>query len=295
MFKILIADDDYEDRELLKLEIQRSLSPERPDIRFSEAASIRQAMQNLTTQVFDLMTLDIEFDKLNEGLNALPEIFENHPTLNIIVISGKLNKSEVLEQLFRFTKDNVLKGKRWARHFDVLDKKDNKTEALRRAYSFVLKQQEGFDKVRELFLLAESYLEKDMIEKCMEIYQKIQDIAPGERESRENIHIFKSAVTPEQAREHYRRGDMIVASLLLGHCLETRLKLFTRSKLGQSFTLLSECLMALESSSSISKYKIGLFQKFVQLRNRSIHHPGSLSEKDFDYAINNISLLDEQL
>lgn len=295
MFKVLIADDDYEDRELLKLEIQRSLSPERPDIRFSEAASIRQAMQNLTTQVFDLMTLDIEFDKLNEGLNALPEIFENYPTLNIIVVSGKLNKSEVLEQLFRFTKDNVLKGKRWARHFDVLDKKDDKTEALRRAYSFVLKQQEGFDKVRELFLLAESYLEKDMIEKCMEIYQKIQDIAPGERESRENIHIFKSAVTPEQAREHYRRGDMIVASLLLGHCLETRLKLFTRSKLGQSFTLLSECLMALESSSSISKYKTGLFQKFVQLRNRSIHHPGSLSEKDFDYAINNISLLDEQL
>ncbi|MBI5098067.1 MAG: response regulator [Nitrospirae bacterium] len=294
MFKVLIADDDFEDRELLKLEIQRSLGPERPDIRFSEAASIRQAMQLLTTQVFDLMTLDIEFDKLNEGLNALPEIFENHPTLNIIVISGKLNKSEVLEQLFRFTKDNVLKEKRWARHFDVLDKKDDKTEALRRAYSYVLKQQEGFDKVRELFLLAESYLEKDMIEKCMEIYQKIQDIAPGEHESRENIHIFKSAVTPEQARENYRNGDMIVASLLLGHCLETRLKLFTRRALGQSFPLLSECFKALESSSLISKSRIGLFHKFVQLRNRAIHHPGTLSEKDFDYAVNNISLLDEQ-
>jgi CheY-like chemotaxis protein len=295
MFKVLIADDDFEDRELLKLEIQRSLGPERPDIRFSEAASIRQAMQLLTAQVFDLMTLDIEFDKLNEGLSALPEIFENHPTLNIIVISGKLNKSEVLEQLFRFTKDNVLKEKRWTRHFDVLDKKDDKTEALRRAYSYVLKQQEGFDKVRELFLLAESYLEKDMIEKCMEIYQKIQDIAPGEHESRENIHIFKSAVTPEQAQEHYRRGDMIVASLLLGHCLETRLKLFTRSTLGQSFPLLSECLKALESSNLISKHKKGLFHNFVQLRNRAIHHPGSLSEKDFDYAVNNISLLDEQL
>jgi CheY-like chemotaxis protein len=295
MFKVLIADDDFEDRELLKLEIERSLGSERPDIRFSEAASIRQALQLLTTQVFDLMTLDIEFDKLNEGVNALPEIFENHPTLNIIVISGKLNKSEVLEQLFRFTKDNVLKEKRWARHFDVLDKKDDKTEALRRAYSFVLKQQEGFDKVRELFLLAESYLEKDMIDKCLEIYQKIQDISPGERESRENIHIFKSAVTPEQAREHYRKGDIIIASLLLGHCLETRLKLFTHSALGQSFPLLSECLKALESSSLISKHKKGLFHNFVQLRNRAIHHPGSLSEKDFDYVVNNISLLDEQL
>jgi CheY-like chemotaxis protein len=295
MFKVLIADDDFEDRELLKLEIQRSLGPERPDIRFSEAASIRQALQLLTTQVFDLMTLDIEFDRLNEGVNALPEIFENHPTLNIIVISGKLNKSEVLEQLFRFTKDNVLKEKRWARHFDVLDKKDDKTEALQRAYSFVLKQQEGFDKVRELFLLAESYLEKDMIDKCLEIYQKIQDISPGEHESRENINIFTSAVTPEQAREHYRRGDIIVASLLLGHCIETRLKLFTHNTLGHSFPVLSECLKGLESNNLISKYKKGLFHKFVQLRNKAIHHPGSLSEKDFDYVINNISLLDEQL
>jgi CheY-like chemotaxis protein len=292
MFKVLIADDDYEDRELLKLEIQRSLGLEYPDIRFSEAASIRQAMQLLTTQVFDLMTLDIEFDKLNEGLNALPEIFENHPTLNIVVISGKLNKSEVLEQLFRFTKDNVLKGKRWARHFDVLDKKDDKTEALRRAYSFALKQQEGFDKVRELFLLAESYLEKGMIEKCQEIYQKIQDIAPGENESSENIKILKSAVSPEQAREYYRRGDVIVASLLLGHYLETRLKLFTRDILGHSFPVLSDCLKALESSNLISKYRKDLFYKFMRLRNRAIHHPGSLSEKDFDYAINNMSQLD---
>lgn len=295
MFKVLIADDDYEDRELLKLEIQRSLGLKYPDIRFSEAASIRQAMHLLTTGVFDLMTLDIEFDKLNEGLSALPQIFENYPTLNIIVVSGKLNKSEVLEQLFRFTKDNVLKGKRWARHFDVLDKKDDKAEALHRAYSFALKQQEGFDKVRELFLLAETYLEKDMIEKCQEIYQKIQDISPGEHESRENIHILQSAITPEQAREYYRKGDTIVASLLLGYYLETRLKAFTRNTLGHSFPVLSECLKALEGSNLVSKYKKGLFQKFIQLRNRAVHHPGSLSEKDFDYAINNMRLLDEQL
>jgi len=295
MFKVLIADDDYEDRELLKLEIQHSLDLRHPDVKFSEAASIRQALNLLTTQVFDLMTLDIEFDKLNEGLTALPEIFENYPTLNIIVISGKLNKSEVLEQLFRFTKDNVLKEKRWARHFDVLDKKDDKTEALRRAYSFALKQQEGFDKVRELFLLAESYLEKDMIEKCQEIYQKIQDIAPGEQESRENIRILQSSVSPEQAREYFRKGDLIVASLLLGHYIETRLKAFTRKTLGQSFPVLSECLKALESSSPISNNKKGLFQKFMRLRNKAIHQPGSLSEKDFDYIINSMHLLDKQI
>lgn len=295
MFKVLIADDDYEDRELLKLEIQRSLDLGYPDIRFSEASSIKQVMQLLTTQVFDLITLDIEFDKLNEGLNALPEIFENYPTLNIIVISGKLNKSEVMEQLFRFTKDNVLKGKRWARHFDVLDKKDDKTEALRRAYSFVMKQQEGFDKIRELFLLAESYLEKDMIEKCQEIYHKIQEIAPGEQESHENINILKVPVSPERAREYYRRGDVIVASLLLGHCIETRLKSFTRNVLGNFSPALSECLMALENSNRITKNKKELFQKFVRLRNKAIHKPGTLSEIDFDFAVNSMDLLDHQL
>lgn len=125
MVKVLIADDDFEDRELLKLEVQMALEPLEPDIRFSEAVSVRQAKQLLTMQTFDLMTLDIEFDRMNEGIDALPEIFETWPTLSIVIVSGKLNKSEVAEQLFRFTKDNVLKGKRWSRHFDVLDKKDD--------------------------------------------------------------------------------------------------------------------------------------------------------------------------
>ncbi len=169
MFKVLIADDDFEDRELLKLEIQRALKGDEPDLRFQEAVSVREALKALTTQVFDLMTLDIEFDKMNEGIDALPELFETHPTLNIIVISGKLDKSEVSERLFRFTKDNVLKGKRWARHFDVLDKKDDKTEALQRAFAFAVKQREGADSIRELFLLAESYLEKNMLDKCLEV------------------------------------------------------------------------------------------------------------------------------
>ena len=217
MFSVLIADDDFEDRELLKLEIQRALEGINADLRFHEAVSVKDAVKALTTQVFDLMTLDIEFDRMNEGIDALPELFETHPTLNIIVISGKLDKSEVSERLFRFTKDNVLKGKRWARHFDVLDKKDDKTEALRRAYDFASKQREGADSIRELFLLAESYLEKNMLDKCLEVYQKIQRLAPGDIESRENIGIVKGDVSAEQALEYYRSGEKVVASLLLGY------------------------------------------------------------------------------
>src|SRR5512135_1459247 len=211
MFRVLIADDDFEDRELLKLEIQKALSGEDPDLRFHEAHSVREAHKVLMAQIID----------------ALPGLFETYPTLNIIVISGKLDKSEVSERLFRFTKDNVLKGKRWARHFDVLDKKDDKTEAIRSAYAFALQQREGRDSIRELFLLAESYLEKNMLDKCLEVYQKIQQLAPGERESRENIRIVKGDVSVDQALEYFQSGEKLVASLLLGYHIENRLRAFT--------------------------------------------------------------------
>ncbi len=291
MFSVLIADDDYEDRELLKLEIQRALKSEEPDIRFHEAVSVRQALQLLTTRVFDLMTLDIEFDRMTEGIDILPEIFENYPTLNIIVISGKLNKSEVSEQLFRFTKDNVLKGKRWARHFDVLDKKDDKTEALRRAYSFAFTQKESVDKVRELFLLAESYLEKNMIDKCLKVYQRIQNMVPGEIESNENIRIFQGDISPEHAREYFRKGETVIASLLLGHYIENQLRAFTKTILGRTCPALSECLKVMQRANLLSRNRQGLFQQLLRLRNKFIHQPTDISEKDFNAAAKHLKLL----
>jgi len=72
MFKVLIADDDFEDRELLKLEIQKALGPDADAIRFREAGSVREAVRQLETQVFDLMTLDIEFDRMTEGSTPFP-------------------------------------------------------------------------------------------------------------------------------------------------------------------------------------------------------------------------------
>ena len=292
MFSVLIADDDYEDRELLKLEIRRALGTAEPDLRFSEASSVRQALQLLTTRLFDLLTLDIEFDRLNEGIHALPEIFENYPTLNIIVISGKLNKVEVSEQLFRFTKDNVLKGKRWARHFDVLDKKDDKTDALQRAFSFAVRQKESAGKMRELFLLAESYLEKNMIDKCLEVYQKIQDLAPGEQESNENIRMFKGEISTEYIEEFYEKGERVAASLLLGHYLEERLKTFTSALLGRSFPALSDCLKALENTHLIGQHHKELFQQLLRLRNKAIHHPAEISKRDLIASIKTLKLLE---
>jgi CheY-like chemotaxis protein len=293
MFRVLIADDDFEDRDLLKLEIQRALAGDETDLRFHEAASVREAVKVLTTQTFDLMTLDIEFDRMTEGIDALPELFETHPTLNIIIVSGKLDKSEVSERLFRFTKDNVLKGKRWARHFDVLDKKDDKREAIRRAHEFAVKQREGADSIRELFLLAESYLEKNMIDKCLEVYQKIQHLAPGEVESRENIRIVKGDVSAEQALEYYRAGEKVVASLLLGYYLENRLRSFTDAVLGRTFPILSEGLKEMEQGRRISTYRKELFSDLLGLRNRAIHQPTNISEADFKTAVKKISLLEE--
>lgn len=295
MFRVLIADDDYEDRELLKLEIKQALSRSERDLRFHEAVSVRQALQLLTDRIFDLMTLDIQFDRMNEGIDALPEIFENYPTLNIIVISGKLNKSEVTEQLFHFTKDNVLKGKRWARHFDVLDKKDDKTEALQRAYSFSFRQKESADSIRELFLLAESYIERDMIEKCLEVYQRIQHIAPGESESDENIRIFKGGVSIDDARDYYKKGERVVASLILGHVVESRLKSFTNSVLGCSYPLLADCLREMERTQRMSNFRKGIFHNLLRLRNKAIHQPTSILEREFDGAEKYIRLLEDSL
>ncbi|MBI4823411.1 MAG: response regulator [Nitrospirae bacterium] len=292
MFRVLIADDDFEDRELLRLEIEKSLQEKDKELKFYEASNIKDALKLLKTQPFDLMTLDIQFDKLNEGIDSLPGIFESHPTLNIIVISGKLNKSEVLEELFRFTKDNFLKGKRWLRHFDILDKKDDKTEAILRAYLFALKQKEAVREVRDLFILAESHLDRGEIDKCLEVYQKIQSIAPEETESRENILIFKTPASAEQAVEYLRKGETVVAALLLGHHLESRLKTFTWKALGKSFQGLQECLKNLERTHRISQYKKSLFRQVLKLRNKAIHHPMAVSEADFDSAFKNLKLLE---
>ncbi len=293
MFKVLIADDDFEDRELLKLEIQRTLKDRDRDLRYYEAVSVRETLRVLTTQVIDLLTLDIEFDRMDEGIDILPELFETYPTLNIIVISGKLDKREVSERLFRFTKDNVLKGKRWARHFDVLDKKDDKTEAIRSAHEFALKQREGVDGMRELFLLAESYLEKNMLDKCLEVYQKIQQLAPGETESTENIRLVKGGLSLEQALETYRRGEKVVGALLLGYHLEKRLLAYTAAVIGRTFPILSDCLKELERTRSISPQSRTLFSGLLGVRNRAIHRPAEISETDFTIVIKKLERLEE--
>ena len=293
MFKVLIADDDYEDRELLKLEIERALGGLETDLRFHEATSVREALNALITQVFDLMTLDIEFDRMNEGIDALPELFDTHPTLNIIIVSGKLDKREVSERLFRFTKDNVLKGKRWARHFDVLDKKDDKSEAIRRAYEFAKTQQDVSGGIRELFLLAESYLEKNMLDKCLAVYHKIQQLVPGESESRENIRIVEGSVSADQALEYFRSGEKVVASLLLGYYIEKQLKAVTKAKIGLTQSILSDCLKEMEQAGRISENGVRLFHDLMFLRNKAIHQPAHIIEADFKTAVKKLRQLED--
>jgi CheY-like chemotaxis protein len=295
MYKVLIADDDPEDRELLKLEITRALAPVESDLRFAEAASVKQALTLLTAQVFDLLTLDIEFDRLSEGLDALPEIFEIFPALNIIVVSGKLDKGEVSGRLFRFTKDNVLKSKRWVRHFDVLDKKDDKADALLRAHSFAAGQSKGAGQLRDLFLQAESYLEQNMIDKCIEVYQRIQRLAPGEPESAENIRIVKGGMSLAHAREYRRNGEAIIAALILGHFLEDRIRTFTAKTLGRSWPALGECVNELEKSGRIGRKRLAVLGLLLRLRNKSIHHPATVTESDFDWAEQKVSFLEEIL
>jgi len=293
VFKVLIADDDFEDRELLKLEITQALKGAEADLRFHEAGSVREALNVLMTQVFDLMTLDVEFDRMNEGIDALPELFETHPTLNIIVVSGKLDKREVSERLFRFTKDNVLKGKRWARHFDVLDKKDDKSDAIRRAYEFAIQQQNVSGGIRELFLLAESYLEKNMLDKCLAVYHKIQQLVPGESESRENIRIVGGELSADQALEYFRSGEKVVASLILGYYLEKQLKAVTKARIGHTQPVLSDCLKEMEQAGRINDADVRLFHDLMFLRNKAIHQPAHITEADFKMAVKKLDQLED--
>lgn len=295
MYRILIADDDYEDRELLRLEIERALADIDRKIKFFEATSVRQAIEILGSQPFDLLTLDIEFDRLTEGIEALPEIFERFPTLNVIVVSGKLSKAEVTAQLFRFTKDNVLKGKRWARHFDVLDKRDDKTEAIRRAHAFSFRHKEVVSEVHKLILEAEGCLDANDTEKCLDVYRKIQSIVPGEEESRENLRLFEGAVAYDQALDYLRRGERVVAALLLGHHLEGRLKAYTRRALGRRVQGLADGVRELEASRRISPVKKRMFHNVMRLRNKAIHHPLKIDEDDFESVLKDLTILESDL
>jgi CheY-like chemotaxis protein len=292
MFNVLIADDNSEDRELLRMEIEKALAGKNSLIKFYEASNVKKALELLKARHMDLLTLDIEFDRLSEGIDVLPEIFEDHPTLNIIVISGKLNKNEVTERLFRFTKDNVLKSKRWVRHFDVLDKKDNKNDAVARAYAFAVRQKEAAGTVHDLFMLAESHLEKDEMDKCLTVYKKIQSIVPDEAESKENINLFHDTVTPEKIVQYMRQGDTIVASLLLGHYIEIRLKAFTRKRLGRAYAVLSDCLKELEQARKIKTFKWELFSNLLRMRNKAIHRPSGVTEEEVQEVFRSIGLLE---
>lgn len=134
-----------------------------------------------------------------------------------------------------------------------------------------------------------------MIDRCMEIYQRIQNIVPGELESHENINIIKGDISVEHAREYYRKGEKVVASLILGHYIESRLKAFTSKILGSSFPVLSDCLKTLEQTDKISKYRKGLFLLLLRLRNKTVHQPSTIQEQDLDMAIKNLELLEDTL
>jgi len=177
----------------------------------------------------------------------------------------------------------------------VLDKKDDKTDAFRRAYTFAVSQREGAEKVPELFLLAESYLEKGMLDRCIEIYQKIQNLIPEDPESKENIAIFKGGLSIEIAHEYFRKDEKIVASLLLGYYVESRLKEYTVASLGSSYPSLADCLRMLEENRSFSQYRKGTFQRLLRLRNKAVHEPTHSSEQDFENAAKDLGLLWETL
>jgi hypothetical protein len=132
-----------------------------------------------------------------------------------------------------------------------------------------------------------------MLDKCLEVYQKIQRLAPGETESTENISIVKGALSVEQALEYYRRGEKVVASLLMGYHLENRLRRFTTAVIGRKLPTLSDGLKEMEQGRRISHARIALFYDLMYLRNKAIHSPATVSEADFTVAMKKLDRLEE--
>jgi len=93
--------------------------------------------------------------------------------------------------------------------------------------------------------------------------------------------------------EYYRKGEKIVASLLLGYYLENRLRAFTAGVLDRTYPILSEGLKEMEQTRRVSQFRKGLFSELLGLRNKAIHQPASLNEADFKTAVKKIALLEE--
>ena len=55
---------------------------------------------------------------------------------------------------------------------------------------------------------------------------------------------------------------------------------------------LYDCLHALERAHRISAYKKELFLQLLRARNKAIHHPATITEKDFDLVIQSLRLLE---
>jgi len=73
------------------------------------------------------------------------------------------------------------------------------------------------------------------------------------------------------------------------------LKTFTSIIIGHSLPSLADCLREMERSRRITHYRKGLFHQLLRLRNKAIHQPTVISERDFDAAARNLKLLEDAL
>jgi len=48
----------------------------------------------------------------------------------------------------------------------------------------------------------------------------------------------------------------------------------------------------LERTRKISPYKLEIFQQLMRLRNKSVHHPRSISEEDFEEVMKALKILE---
>jgi ActR/RegA family two-component response regulator/Holliday junction resolvase-like predicted endonuclease len=106
ILRLLIVDDDEVVRDVLKLKLES-----RTDIQLSEASTPEEALRKVSSEVFDLVLLDLRLQFGTEGLDVLAEIKGLRPQTEVMMLSAYGTISVVVEAMKRGAIDFIPKDK----------------------------------------------------------------------------------------------------------------------------------------------------------------------------------------
>ena len=104
--KVLIADDNEDDREV----VRRALRDLGRPVSCQEVSSVRGAMRCCENETFDCVIMDYSFPG-EDGLNAIGQIHERFPHMPIVMVTGQGDEMIAREAMLRGAVDYLPKAK----------------------------------------------------------------------------------------------------------------------------------------------------------------------------------------